>query len=47
MVRVLLVLLSAGVVVWTFRQVRKPSGVFGKRVLRAMNRSLQMGPFST
>lgn len=37
MIRIVAVLLAAGFVAWTFRQVRKPSGAFGKRVLRAMN----------
>ncbi|MGH9733939.1 MAG: class I SAM-dependent methyltransferase [Candidatus Acidiferrales bacterium] len=37
MARILLAVLSAGFVAWTFRQVRKPSGIFGKRVLNAMN----------
>lgn len=37
MLRILLLLVTAGFVAWNFRQVRKPSGIFGKRVLNAMN----------
>lgn len=37
MLRILLVLLSAGFVAWTFRQVRKPTGILGRHMLNAMN----------
>jgi len=36
LIRVLLIILA---VAWLFRQVRKPSGWLGRRILRAMNRS--------
>jgi ubiquinone/menaquinone biosynthesis C-methylase UbiE len=39
MFRILLLALSILPVIWMFRQVRKPSGSFGKRVVRAMNLS--------
>src|SRR5215469_11033612 len=36
LIRVLLIILAVS---WLFRQVRKPSGWLGRRILRAMNRS--------
>src|SRR5947209_17101780 len=39
MVQILKLLLAALMIVWVFRQVRKPSGPVGKRIVRAMNLS--------
>jgi hypothetical protein len=42
MVRILRLVLPIVLILWLFRQVRKPSGWLGRRVVRAMN--LSHGP---